>query len=95
MCATFALGALRSGAVDVAIWIQADIDKLKAAIIALATGESAQTVSYGGNGVPSRSVTYYQRNLSEMRSLLDWMIREVGAATASPTFRVFSGCKGV
>lgn len=62
-----------------ATWAQADLDKLKAAIVALASGEQAMTVSYGGP--PQRSVTYHPANLSEMRKLLAEMTHSVSGST--------------
>jgi hypothetical protein len=50
------------------IWTQEDIDALKAAILALATGTAVQTVTFGGP--PERTVTYQQVQLPELRSLL-------------------------
>ncbi|WP_084668114.1 gpW family head-tail joining protein [Myxococcus stipitatus] len=56
-------------------WTADDIAKLRAAIVALASGSAVQSVTY--NGPPSRSVTYKQANLSEMRELLVEMERSV------------------
>ncbi len=49
-------------------WSAEDIEKLKAAILALATGTAVLTVRYGGP--PPREVTYQQQNLQQMRELL-------------------------
>lgn len=65
------------------IWNQADVDKLKAAIVALASGEAVATVSY--DGPPKRSVTYQQADLSKMRALLAEMNRQV---TKAPSHRL-------
>jgi hypothetical protein len=73
----------------VATWTQADIDKLRAAVLALAAGESVLTVNYGGP--PSRSVTYRSTDLPQMRSLLAEMTREVSSA---PTHRLVQWNKG-
>lgn len=55
-----------------ATWTQADIDALKAAI-----ASGVLTVHYAGP--PARSVTHH--SLSEMRSLLAEMLREVNGVT--------------
>lgn len=70
-------------------WTEDDIATLKAAI---KTG--LLSVSYGGNGAPTRSVTY--QSLSEMRKLLADMEADVDATTGSgpPRYRVFSLDKG-
>lgn len=63
-----------------ATWSQEDIDKLKAAIIALASGELVQAIAY--DGPPRRQVTYHPADLGAMRKLLAEMTREVGGATS-------------
>lgn len=64
------------------VWVQADIDKLKAAV-----AEGALTVNY--TGPPARMITY--QSLAEMRSLLAEMVRQVNGATS---FRRASFSKG-
>lgn len=59
-----------------AFWTQADIDKLRKAVVS-----GALTVMY--DGPPKRSVTY--QSLADMRSLLAEMRRDVNG---SPTFRL-------
>jgi len=65
-----------------AIWTQADIDKLKAAI-----AEGVLSVSYAGP--PARTLTY--QSLAEMRSLLAEMDRQVHNPK---THRLFAFRKG-
>jgi hypothetical protein len=67
-------------------WTQADIDKLRAAILALASGEAVQTVSY--NGPPARTVTYRAPQLDEMRSLLSSMQQELNRAAGKKGYTV-------
>lgn len=73
-------------------WTQEDIDKLKAAILRLASGEAVQVVSY--NGPPARSVTYQQMNLKEMRELLASIQAEVNAAAGGKPYRFAATRKG-
>ncbi len=56
------------------IWTAEDVETLKAAVLALASGQSVVSVNYAGP--PARSVTYQQLDLSKLRSLL----AEVSAA---------------
>lgn len=63
------------------LWTDADIDKLKAAILALGTGTSVLTVRY--SGPPAREVTYQQQDLASMRDLLAFVRAEVRAATGT------------
>lgn len=65
-----------------AIWTQADIDKLKAAV-----AEGVLMVTYAGP--PQRSITY--QSLGAMRDLLAEMVRQVQKPT---TFRHASFAKG-
>lgn len=62
-----------------ATWTDADITTLKAAIVALASGEKVQTISF--DGPPRRQVTYHPTDLDKMRSLLAEMIRDVRGTT--------------
>lgn len=57
------------------LWTQSDIDALKAAILALATGTRVQEVSY--SGPPARTVTYHASDLGQMRALLASMQPDV------------------
>lgn len=75
------------------MWTQPDVDKLKAAVLALASGEGVQTVSYAGP--PARTVTYQPADLDKMRALLAEMVATVGAASGTrPSFRLASTRKG-
>ncbi len=60
-------------------WTQADVDQVRAAVIALATGTRVVTVSYAGP--PARSVTYGIAELGELRKLLSEMERSASGAT--------------
>lgn len=66
-------------------WTQADADKLRAAILALACGEAVQTVVYAGP--PQRSMTYMPRDLPAMRSLLADIVAAVASAAGATRFR--------
>jgi hypothetical protein len=50
------------------IWSQADVDQLKAAVLALGSGQGVQTVTY--SGPPARTVVYQPADLPKMQSLL-------------------------
>lgn len=77
-----------------ATWTEADITKLRAAIVAIASGEGVQQVSYAGP--PARTITYHQTDLAQMRSLLASMIAEVGAeAGTRKSFSLISTKKGL
>lgn len=71
------------------IWSEEDIATLKAAILALASGEKVQTVRY--SGPPAREMTYHPVQLPEMRKLLDSIVREVRGTT---TYRRVAFDKG-
>lgn len=71
------------------IWSEEDIATLKAAILALASGEKVQTVKY--SGPPAREVTYHAVNLPDMRALLTEIVREVRGTT---TYRRVAFNKG-
>lgn len=76
------------------IWTQDDVDKLRAAIVALASGEAVQTVTYAGP--PSRTVMYQVQNLTEMRALLAEMVAAVrNAAGTRQGYRVSTHRKGM
>lgn len=70
------------------LWSEEDIAKLRAAIVALASGEKVQSVTYAGP--PSRQVVYHATDLAEMRSLLTEMVREVRPAVVSSRRAAFS-----
>lgn len=60
-------------------WTQADVDQVRAAVVALAAGTRVVTVSYAGP--PARSVTYGAANLAELRQLLSEMERAVSGVS--------------
>jgi hypothetical protein len=64
------------------VWTEEDVAKLRAAIVALASGQAVISVSYAGP--PARTVTYAQADLDKMRALLAEMNRQV---TAAPHYR--------
>jgi hypothetical protein len=70
-------------------WTQQDLDQVRTAVVALASGTRVVTVSYAGP--PARSVTYGAANLEELRSLLAEMER---AVSGSPRFRRVAFKKG-
>ena len=74
------------------LWTQADIDRLRAAILALASGEAVQIVRY--DGPPQREVTYHAVNLSAMRDLLAEMNASVQAQSGTPRTRYAATKKG-
>lgn len=63
------------------MWTAEDRDRLKAAVLALATGQQVVTVNY--SGPPARSVTYNAPDLTKVRELL----AQVEAAVASAANR--------
>lgn len=69
-----------------ALWTQADIDTLKAAVT---TG--VLSVTY--DGPPRRSVTY--QSLDAMRSLLSSMQASVNAAGGAANYRLIATGKGL
>lgn len=62
-----------------ATWLQADIDAVRAAVPALATGARVVTVSYAGP--PARSVQYAETDYDKLRALLAEMERSQPNAT--------------
>jgi hypothetical protein len=76
-----------------ATWTQADIDKLSRAIVALASGEGIQSVSY--DGPPRRTVTYQAQDLGKMRDLLAAMSQAVARAAGRPSYRLIGTRKGM
>ena len=71
------------------VYTQGDLIQVTAAIMALATGQRAITVSYAGP--PARSVTYGIAQLGELRALQAEIARDINGA---PTFRRVSFNKG-
>lgn len=72
-----------------ATWTEADVTALKAAV-----ASGVLTVTYGGGGTPSRTVTY--QSLDSMRRLLAEMTASVAAdAGTRTTYRLASTRKGV
>jgi hypothetical protein len=76
-----------------ATWTQVDLDRLKAAILALALGEGVQTVSY--DGPPKRMISYSPRDLGAMRALLASMQQDVGGAAGEASYRLIATRKGL
>jgi hypothetical protein len=76
-----------------ATWTQTDVDKLRAAIVALASGELVQQVRY--DGPPARSITYHPAELSTMRDLLAAMQADVARSAVKSRTRYAVAKKGV
>lgn len=68
-------------------WSQADIDAVRAAVVALATGKRTVSLSYAG-----RSVTYGTADLPDLEELLAKMER---SASSSPMYRLAKTSKGL
>lgn len=72
-----------------ALWTQAEIDALKAAI-------ASGVLSVRYDGPPARTVTYH--SLAEMRSLLASMVQDVasssGSSSRAPRYRYAATRKG-
>jgi hypothetical protein len=73
-------------------WTQTEVDQVRAAILALATGTRVVTVSYAGP--PARAVTYGAADLAALRALLEDMEYEVTGPPAK-TYRLATTRKGV
>lgn len=71
-------------------WTQSELDQVKAAVLALATGTRTVSISYAGP--PARSETYGIVDLGSLRALLAEMTRELGTGT---TYRLASTRKGL
>lgn len=71
-------------------WTLIEIDAVRAAMMALATGTRIASVSYAGP--PQRSVTYGVADIAMLRTLLLEMER--GIVVAGPRFRRVSFSKG-
>jgi hypothetical protein len=59
-------------------WSQSDLDAVRAAVLALATG--TRTVSISFTGPPARSESFAIVQLGELRALLAEITRELGGA---------------
>ena len=70
-------------------WTQAEIDQVRAAVLALVTGTRVVSVSYAGP--PARSVSYQIADLAQLRGILAEMQRTVGGST----YRVAATRKGL
>jgi hypothetical protein len=70
-------------------WTQLEVDQVRAAIVALASGTRVVTVNYAGP--PARSVTYGDADLKSLRELLAEMERSV---STGPRFRRVASNKG-
>lgn len=71
-------------------WTLAERDQIKAAVLALATGKRAVTISYAGP--PARSVDYGIADLEDLRALLAEAERDVGGGA---TYRLAATRKGL
>ena len=72
------------------VWTEADIEALKAAVLAIASGTRVVQVSYAGP--PARSVTYQAADLAALRSLLSEV---AGSAASGPSYRLAATRKGL
>lgn len=70
-------------------WTQADVDAVRAAVVALASGTRVVSVSYAGP--PARSVSYGTADLRQLRELLVEMERSV---SGPPRYRLVVFSKG-
>lgn len=73
-------------------WTQEDADKLRAAILALASGEAVQSVSYAGP--PTRTVVYMQRDQKKMEDLLAKIEASLSVAAGRKRYRLAATKKG-
>jgi hypothetical protein len=73
------------------IWTVEDRDAVAAAIVKLATGKRAVTVSFNGGG-EQRSATYQMAQLPELRSLLADINRQLGSG---PNYRLVATRTGL
>lgn len=71
-------------------WTQAEIEQVRAAVLALATGTRVVTVSYAGP--PARSVQYGTAQLGELRDLLATM---ESSTSSTPGYRLATTRKGL
>lgn len=70
-------------------WQQSDVDQVRAAIVALASGTRVVSISFAGP--PARSEAYGTASLDELRRLLAEMERSV---SGSPSYRLAEFSKG-
>jgi gpW protein len=70
-------------------WTQGDLDQVRAAVLALATGARVYSILYAGP--PQRQVQYAAVDLPELRKLIAEIERSVSGATA---FRRVTFSKG-
>lgn len=73
-------------------WTQEDADKIRAAILALATGERVVTVEYAGP--PARAITYQQLDLDKLRGLLSDAEGALNTSSGRTTFKRIATRKG-
>jgi hypothetical protein len=71
-------------------WTQADADSIKAAIVALVTGQRIVTVTFG-----DRTNTYQQADLPQLREALAMVEAELGRATRPKQFHGYHRGKGL
>jgi gpW len=71
-------------------WSPEQIEQVRAAILALATGSRVASVNYGGS--PSRSVEYVATDLPKLEELLGRMTSS--SANAPPRYRLATFGKG-
>lgn len=74
-------------------WTQAEVDQIRAAVLALATGAREVSVTYAGP--PSRSVQYEPVDLPNLRSLLAEMQADVLRASGGASYRLAATRKGL
>ena len=71
-------------------WTQADADSIKAAIVALVTGQRIVTVTFG-----DRTNTYQQTDLPQLREALAMVEGELSRATRPKQFHGYHRGKGL
>lgn len=74
------------------MWTQSEIDQVKAAVMALATGAAVQSVTYAGP--PARTVTYHPTDLDKLRKLLGEMVADVNAQNGNSAVSFVGFSKG-
>lgn len=73
-------------------WTQSEVDQVRAAVLALATGARVVSVSYAPSGATAaRTISYGIAQLAELRALLAEMDRQ---ANTRPNFRRAAFSKG-
>ena len=73
-----------------AAYTQSDADAVRAAILALATGQRVASVSYAGP--PARTVQYVATDLDKLKDLLADI---ESSLRTTPGFRLAKTCKGL